>query len=86
MESHQWLSHRYERIVLTESHITVPNISFVKKQLVQVYMLPDDEKHELRLSHEAITMYRHTRSWSLLQDSAIDPITGSARLRLLRVY
>ena len=76
--------------MLTESHIIVlrGSTSFLhsKKQLVQVYTVPDDEKCTLRLSYEGIVVCRDTTSWSLLRDSVIDTITGSARLRLLRIY
>ena len=70
------------------SHIVVlcANRAFVKEQLVQVYMLPDNGERKLRLSHEAIIRCRDSVSWSLLLDSVIDPITGSSNLRLLRVY
>jgi hypothetical protein len=50
---------------------------------MQAYVMPDaNETHELRLSHETITDNKAT-SWSLLQNSVIDPITGSTRMRLL---
>ena len=79
---------RFEKVVLTKLHIIVvcANRSFVKEQLVQVYMLPDNGERTLRLSHEAIIRCRDSVSWSLLRASVIDPITGSSRLRLLRVY
>ncbi|KAF8548843.1 hypothetical protein OG21DRAFT_668791 [Imleria badia] len=83
-----------QEIVLTMSHIILCRASsspFDPFQLVQAYVIPDDETHDLRLSHETSPDVGGTSLWIppacfLLRNSVIDPITGSTRLRILHMW
>ena len=74
----------FSETILTTTHVILCYYTSNSSQFAQAYIIPDDnETRELRLSHETIAPIQILTHESLLQNSIIDPTTGSIRLRIL---